>query len=162
MKVFCGGKGFQLPFGSQLLFPKKFCFQKSLTKNIANGHYLCYFINLNFHLNPTLTRFGFLNNPCHLLPMGLRPNFNTSCDTFLCSPLHPLCFVKSFAPFTPLTPNYLLMPTRHLVSPSFQLSRIDLTKNLNLLTRLKLCLMLSCFRNTFSFSKLFLGPTFKL
>lgn len=161
-RFYYGGKGSQLPFGSQLLFPKRFCFQKSLTKNIANGHYLCYFINLNFHLNPTLTRLKFLNNPCHLLPMGPRPNSNTSCDTLLCSPLHPLCFAKPFAPFTPLIPNYLLMPTRHLVSPSFQLSRTDLTKDLYLLTRLRFSWILNCLRNAFSFLKLFLGPTFKL
>lgn len=141
VKVLLWWKGLSITLQIPTSLPQEFFFHKSLIKNITNGHYLGYFINLNFHLNPMLTRLGFLNNPCHLLPMGPRANSNTSCDALLCSPLHPLCFAKSFTPFTSLTLNYLLMPTRQLVGPSFQLSRTDLIKDLDLLTRLKLSLI---------------------
>jgi hypothetical protein len=74
-------------------------------------------------------------------------------DALLCPPSHSECSFESLASLVSLTPNYLHIPWHDLISTKPQLGRADAIKDLDLLIRLGLSLIRSCFRECLCFPK---------
>jgi len=74
-------------------------------------------------------------------------------DALFCPPSHSKCFVESLASLVSLTPNYLHIAWHDLVSPNPQLARADAIKDLDLLMRLRISLILSCLQECLCFPK---------